>query len=92
MLLIYAAMALTCAYQTFFVLTAASRYRAMTVEYVEHALILAYLFFARPMRTRFSQAPHAEARSTRHARPDIDAEQQAREALNEVPQWGRSRT
>jgi hypothetical protein len=54
MLGIYGAMALTCAYQTFFVLTAPSRFRAMAIEYTEYALILAFLFFSSHMRARFS--------------------------------------
>jgi hypothetical protein len=54
MLGIYGAMALTCAYQTFFVLTAPSRFRAMAVEYIEYAAILVFLFFSDHMRTRFA--------------------------------------
>jgi hypothetical protein len=54
MLVVYSAMALVCAYQTFLVLTAASRFRAMAIEYVEYAVILAFLFFSGHMRRRFS--------------------------------------
>jgi hypothetical protein len=54
MLCVYAAMALICAYQTFFVLTDPSRFRAMVVEYVEYAVILAFLFSSKYMRARFS--------------------------------------
>lgn len=54
MLFIYSAMALVCAYQTFFVLTSASRFRAMAIEYIEYALILGFLFYSNHMRHRFS--------------------------------------
>jgi hypothetical protein len=54
MLLVYGVMALTCAYQTFFILTAPSRFRAMAIEYVEYVVILAFLFFSEHMRARFS--------------------------------------
>lgn len=54
MLMIYGAMAAVCAYQTFFVLTGASRFRAMAVEYIEYAVILVFLFFSDHMRRRFS--------------------------------------
>jgi hypothetical protein len=53
MLAIYGAMALVCAYQTFLVLTSPTRFRAMAIEYAEYTLILLFLFFAQPMRTRF---------------------------------------
>lgn len=58
MLCIYGCMALTCAYQTFFVLTASSRFRALALEYLEYALVLAFLFGSRHMRARFSQSDH----------------------------------
>ena len=51
---IYGGMAPTCAYQTFFILTAPSRFRAMAIEYVEYAVILAFLFWSSHMRARFS--------------------------------------
>jgi hypothetical protein len=51
---IYGAMALTCAYQTFFVLTAPTRFQAMAIEYVEYAVILAFLFSSGHMRAHFS--------------------------------------
>lgn len=54
MFVIYGAMALVCAYQTFFILTSASRFRAMAIEYIEYALILAFLFFSEHARRRFS--------------------------------------
>ncbi|MBN1205470.1 MAG: hypothetical protein JXB05_11175 [Myxococcaceae bacterium] len=54
MLLVYSAMALVCAYQTFFILTNASRFRAMAIEYTEYAVILLFLFLSHPMRLRFS--------------------------------------
>lgn len=54
MLFIYGAMALVCAYQTFFILTSASRFRALAIEYVEYTVILAFLFFSTHMRRRFS--------------------------------------
>jgi hypothetical protein len=52
MLVIYAAMALVCAYQTSFILTSPSRHRAMAIEYAEYAIILAFLFRSRRMRRR----------------------------------------
>jgi hypothetical protein len=55
MLCIYGAMALTCAYQTFFILTSATRFRAMAIEYIEYAVILMFLFFSNPMRLHFSR-------------------------------------
>lgn len=54
MALVYAAMACVCAYQTFFVLTSPTRFRAMALEYVEYALILAFLFLSPYMRSRFT--------------------------------------
>jgi hypothetical protein len=54
MLCIYGAMALVCAYQTFFILTSATRFRAMAIEYIEYAVILMFLFFSSHMRLRFS--------------------------------------
>ena len=51
---IYAAMAATCAYQTFFILTHPTRFRAMAIEYAEYALILAILFGTEAMRRRFA--------------------------------------
>jgi hypothetical protein len=39
MSVIYAAMAFVCAYQTFFILTHPSRFREMTLEYAEYAVI-----------------------------------------------------
>jgi hypothetical protein len=50
---LYSAMAATCAYQTFFVLTDPSRFRAMAIEYLEYAVILAFLFLSPSMRARF---------------------------------------
>jgi hypothetical protein len=47
MLGIYGAMALTCAVQTFFILTDDGRFRAMAIEYLEYAVILAFLFATR---------------------------------------------
>lgn len=44
MLGIYGAMASTCAYQTFFILTDDGRFEAMAIEYLEYAVILAFLF------------------------------------------------
>lgn len=52
MLVIYGAMALVCAYQTFFVLTHASRFREMAIEYVEYAVILWFLFSSGHVRRR----------------------------------------
>jgi hypothetical protein len=53
MLIIYGAMAAMCAYETFFLLTNESRFRAMAIEYAEYALILAFLFLSDPMQRRF---------------------------------------
>jgi hypothetical protein len=55
MSVVYGAMALTCAYQTFFILTHPSRFRAMAVEYAEYALILTFLFVSEHMRERFAR-------------------------------------
>jgi hypothetical protein len=54
MCVIYGAMALTCAYQTFFILTSPTRFRAMAIEYCEYALILAFLLRSPYMRARFA--------------------------------------
>lgn len=54
MLVVYGAMVATCAYQTFFVLTAPSRFVAMAIEYLEYALILWFLFSSEYMRARLS--------------------------------------
>jgi hypothetical protein len=59
MLLVYATMALVCAYQTFFILTSASRFRAMAIEYIEYAVILTFLFFSNHMRLRFGRSAAA---------------------------------
>jgi hypothetical protein len=53
MAVLYGAMAATCAYQTFFILTDPRRFRAMAIEYLEYALILAYLFLSKSMRAHF---------------------------------------
>jgi hypothetical protein len=47
---IYGAMALLCAYQTFFVLTHQARFRAMAIEYLQYALILVFLFSSEHVR------------------------------------------
>ena len=54
MLLVYGAMALVCAYQTFTILESPSRFRAMAVEYLEYAVILLYLFSSRHVRLRLA--------------------------------------
>jgi hypothetical protein len=54
MAVIYGAMAIVCAYQTFFILTDPTRFRAMAIEYVEYSLILAFLFLSPYMRSRFT--------------------------------------
>jgi hypothetical protein len=54
MAVIYAAMALVCAYQTLFILTSPTRFRAMAIEYCEYAAILAFLFFSPYMRQRLA--------------------------------------
>jgi hypothetical protein len=56
MALVYSAMALVCAYQTFFILTHSGRFRAMAIEYVEYALVLAFLFLSPYMRARWAGA------------------------------------
>jgi hypothetical protein len=55
MALVYAAMAGVCAYQTFFILTHESRFRAMAIEYVEYAVILLFLFHSATMQARFGR-------------------------------------
>lgn len=50
---LYAAMAATCAYQTFFVLTNPNRYWAMAIEYIEYGAILLFLFRTSAMRRHF---------------------------------------
>jgi hypothetical protein len=47
-------MALVCAYQTFFILTNATRFRAMAIEYAEYAAILLFLFASDHMREHFA--------------------------------------
>lgn len=64
MLGIYVAMALTCAYQTFCILTHPSRFRAMAIEYMEYALISLFLFCSAHMRARFSGPPADAARES----------------------------
>lgn len=54
MAVIYGAMALVCAYQTLFILTNPTRFRAMAIEYTEYLVILAFLFLSPYMRTRFA--------------------------------------
>lgn len=53
MLVIYGAMALVCAYQTFFVLSNDSRFVAMAIEYAEYAVISLFLWRSELMRERF---------------------------------------
>ncbi len=53
MAVIYGAMALVCAYQTFFILTHPTRFRSMAIEYAEYLLVLAFLFLSPYMRGRF---------------------------------------
>lgn len=55
----YVAMASTCAWQTFTMLTHASRYRDMAIEYAEYALILAFVYGSAYMRERFAATPAA---------------------------------
>jgi hypothetical protein len=55
MLVVYGAMAAVCAYQTFFLLTDADRFRGMAIEYAEYALILVFLFRSRAMRVHFGR-------------------------------------
>lgn len=52
---VYAAMALTCAYQTFFILEHSSRFTAMVIEYVEYSVVLAFLLGSKTMRTHFNR-------------------------------------
>jgi hypothetical protein len=56
MLLVYGAMASVCAYQTFFILTNASRFRAMAIEYAEYAVISTFLFFSAHMKQHFGRS------------------------------------
>jgi hypothetical protein len=55
MSIIYGMMAATCAYQTFFILTHAGRFRAMAIEYAEYAAILGFLFYTE--RSQLRAAP-----------------------------------
>jgi hypothetical protein len=55
MAVIYAAMAATCAHQTFFILTAPTRFRAMAIEYAEYAVILAFLFSSQWVQQRLGR-------------------------------------
>jgi hypothetical protein len=54
MLATYGAMALVCAYQTFFILTDPTRFRAMAIEYCEYAVILWFLFGSKYIQRRLS--------------------------------------
>jgi hypothetical protein len=65
MLIIYAAMAAMCAYETFFVLSNPSRYRAMAIEYSEYAIILLFLFRSQRMQEHFARAPRSSPRAER---------------------------
>lgn len=55
MLVIYGAMATTCVYQTFFILTDPDRFRALAIECAEYTLILLFLFRAPYARARFAR-------------------------------------
>jgi hypothetical protein len=55
MRVVYSAMALVCAYQTFFVLTHDSRFLEMAIEYAEYVVISLFLFHSRHMRARFAR-------------------------------------
>lgn len=59
MAVIYGAMSLTCAWQTFFILVHDTRFREMGIEYAEYAIILLFLFFSTHMRARFGRLPTA---------------------------------
>ena len=52
---IYALMAFTCTYQTFFILEHESRFTEMIIEFIEYAVILAFLFGAPGMRVHFGR-------------------------------------
>ncbi|MBE7492023.1 MAG: hypothetical protein HS108_09760 [Planctomycetes bacterium] len=56
MAVIYGLMALTCAYQTLFILTAPTRFLFIAIEYLEYAVILAFLFRSDFARRRFSMS------------------------------------
>jgi hypothetical protein len=56
MLCVYATMALVCAYQTFFILTSATRFHAMAAEYLAYTVILLFLFLSEHMQLRFASA------------------------------------
>lgn len=53
MAVIYGAMALTCAWQTLLILQHPTRFREMAIEYVQYAVILAFLFGSEHARARF---------------------------------------
>lgn len=55
MAVIYGAMSLTCAWQTFFILEHDTRFREMGIEYAEYAIILLFLFFSAHARERFGR-------------------------------------
>lgn len=55
MAVIYGAMALTCAGQTFFILEHDTRFREMGIEYAEYTIILLFLFFSAHARERFGR-------------------------------------
>lgn len=50
---IYGMMAATCAYQTFLILVHETRFREMAIEYVEYAIILAFIWGSDHMHDRF---------------------------------------
>lgn len=51
----YMLMAITCTYQTFFILEHESRFTEMIIEFIEYAVILAFLFGAPGMRAHFGK-------------------------------------
>lgn len=68
MALWYAAMAATCAWQTFMILTHDTRFHAMALEYAEYVAILVYLHYSPIVRARLgslAMAPIPVARSPR---------------------------
>ena len=65
----YAAMAATCAWQTFFILEHDTRFLAMALEYAEYAAILLYLHHSSAVRARIGPAAPGPIPAARSPRP-----------------------
>ena len=63
----YAAMAITCAWQTFFILQHDTRFVAIAIEYAEYAAILVYLRYSPAIRARIGPAAPGLASAIRSA-------------------------